>query len=181
MAMTRRQWLKTGVAGGALLAVAGWTTRGTLWGKGSRQAQSKNFQYEFLTHADYQVLQAIIPVMVSDVFDAGKPGYADLLDETIYRFDRAVSGFYPAVQNELRQLFSLLTMPPGRIFGARLWRHWSKVRREDVEAFLNRWRTSRWRLLQSGYDALQQLSVSAWYGNPKSWEDISYPGPPKLE
>lgn len=180
MAMTRRQWIKTGVAGGALLATAAWTTKGTFWGNGSRRAKTGAYEYTFLTHADRQVMQAIIPVILLDVFSETEGHPKDLLEETIQRFDLAVSGLYPAVQGEIRQLFSLLTLGPGRMIVAGVWSSWEKASPEAIASFLTRWKTSRFSLLQTGYDALQQLSVAAWYGNPKAWAAIDYAGPPSF-
>lgn len=180
MPMTRRQLLKTGVAGGALLAIAGFTTKGTFWGAGSRRLRDGAFQYQFLTAADRTVLQAIVPVILTDVFTDHEGDAAVLLEETIRGVDIAISGFYPAVQAELRQLFSLLTLPPGRMLVAGVWRHWTRAGKESIESFLNSWRTSRFNLFQTGYDALQQLVAAAWYGNPKSWQQLGYPGPPNL-
>ena len=58
---------------------------------------------------------------------------------------------------------------------------WAEATEEEVAAFLRRWRTSRFGLLRAGYQALTQLILAAWYGNPASWERLGYPGPPALE
>jgi len=180
MAMTRRKLLKTGIAGTALLTVAGLTTKGTFWGAGSRRLITEDFKYRFLTNADRTVLQAVMPVLLADAFKDAAGSREALLEETIRRFDVAVSALYPAVQAELRQLFSLLTLPPGRMLVAGVWSSWSNASRSAIYGFLNGWRTSRFDLLKSGYDALQQLSAASWYGNPKAWPDIGYQGPPVL-
>ena len=180
MAITRRKMLKTGIAGAALLTVAGLTTRGTFWGAGSRRLISKDFSYRFLTKSDRRVLMAVVPVILDDALQEAQGDPEVLLEETIRRFDAAVSGLYPSVQNELRQLFSLLTLPPSRMLVAGVWSSWANASSTAVYEFLSGWRNSRFDLLKSGYDALQQLSVAAWYGNPKAWPDIGYPGPPVL-
>jgi hypothetical protein len=35
-------------------------------------------------------------------------------------------------------------------------------------------------LLRSAYDALHQIVLAAWYGNPRSWPAIGYGGPPSV-
>jgi hypothetical protein len=55
---------------------------------------------------------------------------------------------------------------------------WEEASVEDVSTFLTRWRTSRFDLMRAGYQALTQLIQAAWYGNPRSWGAIGYPGPP---
>jgi hypothetical protein len=36
-------------------------------------------------------------------------------------------------------------------------------------------------LLRSGYAALHQLVLAAWYGNARAWPAIGYGGPPSLD
>jgi hypothetical protein len=58
---------------------------------------------------------------------------------------------------------------------------WRDASDDDVAAFLERWRTNRWLLLRSAYDGLHQLVLAAWYGNPRAWPAIGYPGPPAID
>jgi len=50
----------------------------------------------------------------------------------------------------------------------------------DWSATLDRLRDSHIGLLRAAYDALHQLVMAAWYGNPRAWPAIGYPGPPEL-
>jgi hypothetical protein len=76
-------------------------------------------------------------------------------------------------------LFGLLAFPPARVaLGVRS--AWQDADPADVEAALQRWERSRSRLLRSAYDGLHQLILAAWYGNPRAWPAIGYPGPPAL-
>ena len=58
---------------------------------------------------------------------------------------------------------------------------WPEASREEVTAFLERWRFSRWALLQQGYQALHDLVLAAWYARPDSWPAIGYAGPPEVK
>ena len=91
-----------------------------------------------------------------------------------------MSGLAPAAQEELAQLFSLLSLPPTRIALAGVTTPWADASPEAIAAFLDRWRTNGWTLLRSAYDALHQLVLAAWYGNPHAWPAIGYPGPPAI-
>ena len=84
------------------------------------------------------------------------------------------------MQGEIGELFALLGLAAGRFIVAGVRSPWAEARDEEVAAFLARWRGSRFGLLRAGYQALTQLVVAAWYGNPASWERIGYPGPPSL-
>jgi hypothetical protein len=57
---------------------------------------------------------------------------------------------------------------------------WHEAGVDEVAAFLDRWSASGWALKRSAYGALHQLITAAWYGNPKAWPAIGYPGPPPL-
>ena len=50
----------------------------------------------------------------------------------------------------------------------------------DIEKFLRNWQESGADLLKSGYQALHDLVLGAWYADPASWAAIGYPGPPSL-
>ncbi|HEV2607200.1 MAG TPA: hypothetical protein VGT79_04375, partial [Xanthomonadaceae bacterium] len=101
--------------------------------------------------------------------------------EVVAGVDRAVAGLPPGSRKELEQLFALLSFAPTRCLVAGVWSSWPQASRESVASFLMSWRDSRFALLRSGYGALHQLILAAWYGNARSWPAIGYGGPPSLE
>lgn len=100
--------------------------------------------------------------------------------ETVAGVDQAIAGLPPAAQTELGRLFALLSMAPVRRAFAGVASPWDEAPTTEVAAFLDRWRASSWALQRSAYDALHQLMMAAWYGNPRSWAAIGYGGPPRL-
>ena len=64
---------------------------------------------------------------------------------------------------------------------ARVSEPWNQASEAEVRACLDRFRGSSLTLLRSAYGALHQLTFAAWYGNPDSWAQIGYPGPPDLQ
>jgi hypothetical protein len=100
--------------------------------------------------------------------------------EVVAGVDRAIAGLPPAVRSEVDELFSLLAFAPTRCVVAGVWSPWPEASRDSIAAFLGRWRDSRFALLRSGFAALHQLIMSAWYANPQAWPAIAYPGPPSL-
>jgi len=161
--MRRRSFLKAGLAGGALLAVAGW------WGVSRRLAPDAD-----------AIVRAIVPAMLEGALPAEATSRAAAIDETVANVARAIDGLPPASRTELDRLFALLALAPARIAFAGLASPWSEASAADVSAFLSRWRDSGWRLKRSAYDALHQLVLASWYGNERSWAAIGYPGPPAL-
>jgi len=92
----------------------------------------------------------------------------------------AIAGLAPRAQKELRDLFTLLTLPPARWSLAHTTAAWQDAAPADVERFLERLQSSRIALLRAAYDALHQLVLAAWYGQARAWPAIGYPGPPSL-
>ena len=173
---TRRSFLVAGVAGGAALAAAYWL-RGT---REPAPASGPNAALAALDADAPMIIAAIVPVILDGALPADAAARQAAVTETVANVARAVSGLGPAAQRELAELFSLLGLAPARIALAGVSTPWAQASPAAVAAFLERWRTSRWMLLRSAYDGLHQLVLAAWYGNPRSWPSIGYPGPPAI-
>jgi hypothetical protein len=104
----------------------------------------------------------------------------DRLEAAVEGVELAVAQLSPAAQREVGELLSLLTLAPTRGLATGVWSDWAEASVQDVTAFLERWRHSRIGLLQSGYHALHDLVLGAWYADPQSWPSIGYAGPPAL-
>ena len=170
----RRTLLKAGVAGGMLLVIARWMVTSY------SPRQSPEGTGSALDFSAQTIIAAIAPVLLegalSDV-DTSVEARA----EVVAGVDRVVVGLPPGSRKELEQLFALLSFAPTRCLVAGVWSSWPDASRESIAAFLASWRDSRFTLLRSGYGALHQLILAAWYGNTRSWPAIGYPGPPSLE
>lgn len=123
------------------------------------------------------MLRAISDAMLEGALPAQNRSGA--LDAAVEGVKVAIAGLPPAVQGELSQLFGLLEFPVTRRVVGGIG-PWDRASRADVAAFLQRWRTSNAALLRSGYQALHQLVMAGWYGQPRSWPRIGYPGPPDI-
>ena len=167
MILSRRTFIFVGVAGAAALVAARLLPRG---------APSMSA----LDADGTSVLTAIAPVMLAGALPVDAPARADALRETLAGIERAIGGLSPRQQGELGDLFGLLALAPARWSLARMTSSWQDASSEDVERFLVRLRDSRIGLLRAAYDALHQLVLAAWYGNPRAWPPIGYPGVPDL-
>lgn len=154
MQLTRRQWLGSGIVAVAALGVAGLAADST--------------------ESDRDVLAAIVPVMLA--------GASPLdITRTVDGFDVAVAGLTPSVQGEVAQLLSLLRIAPLRILATGIVGPMSRTSPARIDAFLSDWRRSKIVKLRAAYDALHQLIFAAYYGDPKAWPAIGYPGPPVVK
>ncbi|HVK54900.1 MAG TPA: hypothetical protein VM532_07710 [Burkholderiales bacterium] len=175
--VTRRQFIKTGLAGIAVLV----TVR-AVYGPFSDDAKPliDDYHFVFLSEEQRVALGAIASVALAGALPSDASAYQKALKDVLRGLDVAISGFLPGVQKEVRQLLDLLTFPPTRRLVAGVRSSWADAKHEDIEGFLNRWANSRFDLLQVAYQALRQLIVAAWYGNADSWNRIGYAGPPNL-
>jgi len=170
--LSRRTFITTGLLGAAALATAHWL-RGPHAPPGETSLRALD--------ADAQaILGAFVPVLLAGALPVAAEARRRAVADTIRGIDIAVSGLSPNSQDELRQLFALLALPPTRLAIARVSAPWPQASESDVRACLDRFRGSSLTLLRSAYGALHQLTFAAWYGNPASWQRIGYPGPPEL-
>jgi len=126
----------------------------------------------------------MLAAVAAAILDGALPAAGDAreraLREAVAGARQAVAGLSAAAQDEVGELFALLSSSAGRILAAGLWPHWREVSVEQVAAFLNRWRHSRFGLMRAGYAALHDLVLGGWYGDARRWAAIGYPGPPRV-
>lgn len=158
---TRRQFLKTGLAGGLLLNLAACRRPAENGGRSS-------------------ILKALVPVLLAGALPDEAKAAEMLVARTISGVDRAIAGLSLTAQKEIGELFDLLAFTPTRILAAGLWSSWDEATPEALVRFLESWRHSRFDLLKSGYAALHDLILGAWYARPETWGAIGYPGPPRV-
>ena len=171
--LQRRQFLKVGLLGSATLTVAACSSMG------SRETE-KCLDCDWLGQEDRQLLQAIIPVMLVGALPLEADERAKAIDEIIIGFDISVSHFPKTVRAEIEQLLWVLEFPLTRSLIAGVWSSWRNVSEDNVTDLLISWKNSNFDLLRIGYTALHDLITGSWYANPRSWQRINYPGPPKL-
>ncbi len=159
---TRRQFLQTGLAGSLLLGAAGCARPSANGGRS-------------------EVLLALIPAILAGALPPDAEARQMLVRRTLSGVDKAIAGLSLSTQEEIEQLFDLLALPLTRVLVAGLWPAWPAATPEQLKDFLESWRTSRFNLLRSGYAALHDLILGAWYARPDTWDAIGYPGPPRVE
>ncbi|MDS4072217.1 MAG: hypothetical protein RKL24_03600 [Defluviicoccus sp.] len=170
--LTRRQFLKVGVVGSAGLAALG----ALYWAHERSQADVAAFKLDVTGR---EIVAALAPAILAGALP--EDGYrAAAVERVVDGVEQAVAGLSASAQGEVRQLFALLGFAPTRILLGGVTVPWREARAADAAAFLERWRFSRFDLLQSAYAALHDLVLGAWYGGSDAWETIGYPGPPEV-
>ncbi|MFL6624349.1 MAG: hypothetical protein ACJ8NR_17295 [Sulfurifustis sp.] len=170
----RRRMLETGLAGSALLIAGRWLAPAAVADTASAS------KHAYLTGADVVILARIAPVVLAGALPSDAAQLKSAVAEIIDGIDMTIGFEPPAVRKEIRDLFDLLGSGVTRSLVAGIWQPWEKASSEDIQKFLTSWRNSRFDLLRSAYIGLTGLIIGSWYGNPRSWERIGYPGPPRI-
>ncbi len=170
---SRRRLLRLGLLGTALLAGAG----GIASLSSSRQSPPAA-GYLILRAEDLQFLQALAPVILAGAWPAADRTQIEA--ELFAAIDDGLARVSPAMLQQIRQLFDVVASPLTRGPLTGVWQAWADTPHEQVQAFLLRWRDSALDLLRQGHNALLQMVLMAWYGNPRAWAHCGYPGPPPI-
>lgn len=181
----RRSFLKASLGGTLLLGTV--AVGAGLSGCDSRPAgdvhsinrgEEPGYRFRFLTGTDLLMLQVLVPAIIGPALQRHPERLTEATHETIRGIDSGIVRFSQGSQNEIRQLFDLLTFAPSRVAVARIW-SWESASRADADAFLERWRSSGVGLFNKGYIALSKITNVAFYGTPEYRNTASYPGPPR--
>ena len=171
--MQRRTFIKTGIAGAVLLAVAARVPAAAARAEESAAARG-------LGAKDRVVVAAIVPVMLAGALPAEPDAQRKAVATVVDGVSQAIAGMPPATRAELGELFMLLDLAPARRLLTGVSAPWPEAPPQEIAAFLQKWRASPLALLQSGYQALHDLVIASWYALPQSWPAIRYPGAPEI-
>ncbi len=163
--VTRRSFLKIGVASAALLAGFGIAAQYV----GRHAADDRR-----------RVLRATIPVVLDGALPAAGPQRTQAIEQSLHEVETTIDALAPATQEELRALFVALAAAPSRRLLAGLATPWERADADAVATALQGWRTHRLSLLQAAYHALHDLILGTAYADEARWAAIGYPGPPAL-
>ena len=172
--VSRRRFMK--VSAGAALALA--ITRSLDREVFAQSGSVTLAQYQKISAGDAEAITVIAVAVLAGNLPVDNASRQAAVSEIVAAFDRTVAGLPPAIQAEVEQLLSLLTFGLTRRFVVGIATPWPLAGEIEVKAFLDSWRNSRFATLQQGYQALVRVLIACWYGNPRSWTNIGYTGPP---
>lgn len=167
--MQRRSLLKLGLAGTAVLAVAGGGLA-LLWQRGLT-AEGR------LTAAGRAVFAALARAVLDGSLPVDAVERRTAMSAHLARVDAAIAAFPPAVRGELADLLGLLASAPGRRAFAGLASDWPEASLAELQTMLEGWRLSSLALRQQAYHALRELTNAAYFADPSTWPAMGYPGP----
>ena len=167
--LARRDFLKVGAGFSLALVLAG-----TVGCSGSAKAPVAG--YAFLQPGDVELFTALAPAVVTELgsFDAAQR--KTLVEAVLRNVDATCAAMDLGSRKELRKLFDLLAITPLR-YALTCVGDWNEAGIEKMQAFLARWRGSRFATLNAGGNVLVKLTASGFYVLPESWPSTGYPGP----
>jgi hypothetical protein len=169
--LTRRQLLRRGLFGGALLLLGG---GGLLALRPGRSATLPKEGLKVLDHREYALVQAVADRMIPQLPELPRPEV-----DVGARVDGIIAGLSPSAQRELKQLFGLFDNALfGFLFGGQT-RPFTLLEPADQDEVLGQWRDSRLAVRRTGFAALRGLVMGAFYSAPAAWPLVGYPGPPE--
>jgi len=166
--MNRRAFLKTGLLGGALLALGG----ASLALFPSRKEGTPTRPLRVLGEGPFQVMVAVARRMVTD------PG-ADPV-AIAQQVDVLAACLPIEARRDLVKLLGLFESALGGLLLDGNALPFTRLSPKEQDRVIERWRSSRITLRRSGYQALKKLSFLAHYMQPWSWSAIDFPTPPAV-
>lgn len=173
-ALSRRSFLKLGVAGSLALGSVGLAAG--LAGCGRRE-QAAAQGLRFLRDADVALFRALVPVILGDALPADPAAREARIAETLRGVDAAGDALDPPARRELHKLFDLLHLRVTRWLTTGVAESWERAAPEAVARFLARWRDSSIGAFNLGFRVLLKLVVASFYAIPAAWPLAGYPGP----
>ncbi len=164
--MRRRTLLTLGLAGGAVLALAGGTV--ALLQPARRDGR--------LTDAGRALFAALAPAVLTLFLPTEPAARAAALAAYLGRAEDAIAGLPPALQGEVDELLTLSVSAPGRRLLVGLATPWAEAGVPEVQQALQGMRDSTLALRQQAYHALRDLTNASWFADPATWAAIGYPG-----
>lgn len=169
---TRRGFMQLSAGSAAALTVLG-----SAAGLSGCSKQPPASGFKVLRNDDVEFLSALAPVILSDSY----PGALGELAQPrlMQSLDSLISTLQQYSQSQLMLLLDVLQVAPVRLVMGAQWGSWRDASAEDIDAFLNSWKSSSLQLKRMGYGSLCKLLTMCWYMQPETFALSGYPGPPQ--
>ena len=169
--MQRRSLLGLGVAGAALLALAG---------GGAALMYERVWHDGKLLPAGRRVLAAVARAVLDGSLPSDAAAQTAAIDGHLTRMEATVGAMPAHTQSEIADLLALLATPPLRATLAGLSVAWERASVSEVQMALQSMRRSSLLLRRQAYGALRDLTHAAYFADPSTWPLLHYPGPRAL-
>ncbi len=167
--LTRRGFLRAGLAGGLLLGGAAVVGRSL---SGYRLDAATAARLQALSPKEYLVMQAVARrIVASDATDAPTADAVDVAGAV----DAYVAKLPPPMQREVRALLQLVEHGSA-LFRGRATR-FTHMSADEQDATLRDWQRSSLTVRRRGFQALRTLAFLGYWRDDRTWPLIGYTGP----
>lgn len=171
LSLNRREFLRTGLFGSALLV--GGASIASLSGCSSRQSAADGFLH--LRPADIEMLSALVPVLLAGALPNGD---ADV-PRVLQRLDTLLDSPAPGSREALLQLYDVLQIGAFRWWTMGVWTHPAKLSNEQIDQGFANWSSKQNSFARLAFNGLSQPLTMAWYTDAEIAKSTGYPGPPR--
>lgn len=170
LALNRREFLRAGLFGSALLA--GGAGVASLSGCSAAKVPAEGFLH--LRQADIDLLTPMIPALLAGALPNGE---ADV-PRALQRLDTLLDSPAQGGRDAMFQLYDVLQLGAFRWWTMDVWAHPSTLSTEQIDQGLARWSRKQNSFARLAFNGLCQPLTLAWYTDPEIAKSTGYPGPP---
>ena len=183
--MSRRELIKTGFVGTGLLLLSNACAK---VGIGFDSIAEQHVEMKFLPVHAQKILFAVFNGLAhpflpdtngesTEQNEINTSKRNEILSRMLQSIDVYLAAQPENIQSELKEAFDFLDLKPVRFFLAGIVSPWSDAGPSEINSFLDSWLTSNFMIFRSIATVLQSLSSMAYFDQPESWPQISYPDP----
>lgn len=167
----RRDVLKTGLFGGALLATASSLTLLSGYTGHDDPAQG----YLHLRPQDVELLLPLTRTVLAPALAASGTS----ADTALQAYDKVLDGAMPGTRATLFQLFDLMQLGAARWYITGTWSSFAEQDESTRQQTLQGWFRLDRTLSRMAWKGLVQPLMFAWFAQPQAGLTTGYPGPPQ--
>lgn len=167
--MRRRTALKT--AGGVALVALG--CAGALFARRTRMVPLPSEPLSYFTPREFSIVHAVAEAMIT--VPPGQPTVTDV--PVALNADRLMARNPQDAQKDIHRLLALFDNALAGFLLVGTTAPFTQLDLAGRQAFLARWERHRLPVLRTGFVALKRLTMACYYGDPRTYRGIGYPGP----
>jgi hypothetical protein len=168
--MKRRSLLKMGLAGAAVLTVAG----------GGLALMRPGLRGGRLTPEGRTIFAAVAGAVLDGVLPVEPLRRQAAIEAHVLRLGDVIGALPAHARSELSRLLAVLHSTPGRLALSGMAPSWAEADAAELRRGLQTMRLSRLEVRQQAYHALRNLTNAAYFSDPSTWVVLGYPGPGEL-
>lgn len=169
--MHRRDFLKTGLFGGAMLATG--SSLALLSGCSSNDGPAEGYLH--LRKQDVELLLPLTGVVLAQALETSGASAQTALKA----YDKVLDGAMPGTRATMFQLFDLMQLGAARWYITGSWASFADQDQATLTQTLQAWFTLDRTLSRMAWKGLVQPLMFAWFAQPEAGLTTGYPGPPQ--